>query len=353
MAAYAFFHSPELSDNYLVVEQTDGEPLELMSCMELGSHQGFVVAPFVPTEQHPILVIRPDKVCTRRLCDCKPSVEDHSAEFSSSQSSRDEYHEVFTCFHHALQTGRYDKLVLSRSIDIERTDDIPPVELFNRACREYPMMTVIMTCTRRSGLWLAATPEVLLQGEKNLWRTMALAGTMRDTASVYWNDGKLVRRGWQVKEIQEQRYVASYIAEKLSLWADSFSEEGPNTEFAGHLRHLCSVFRFTMDDEKVGKLLHSLHPTPAVCGVPKERAFPFILENEHYDRSYYSGFMGPLRMDGKTSLYVTLRCMQILKDSYRLYAGGGLLLGSDEEQEWQETEAKLDTMRALFINRKS
>jgi isochorismate synthase len=155
---------------------------------------------------------------------------------------------------------------------------------------------------------------------------------------------------WGDKNIQEQRYVATYICRQLERFTDKFTENGPYTARAGHLAHLRSDFRFVMDQHKVGRLLETLHPTPAVCGLPKEQAFRFILDNEHQPRSYYSGFMGPLFVDGQTNLFVTLRCMQLMKGCYRLYAGGGLLKDSVEEQEWQETEIKLDTMRSLLIH---
>ncbi len=98
----------------------------------------------------------------------------------------------------------------------------------------------------------------------------------------------------------------------------------------------------------MGDLLKRLHPTPAVCGLPKEKAYRFIQENEGYDRQYYSGFIGWLEPEGKSDLYVNLRCMNILSDRLVLYAGSGLLLSSEPESEWQETEAKMQTMRRLL-----
>ena len=149
--------------------------------------------------------------------------------------------------------------------------------------------------------------------------------------------------------IQEQRYVATYITHQLEQFTHDFSEEGPRTARAGHLAHLRSDFHFTLpDNTSVGALLQALHPTPAVCGLPKQSSFRFILQHEHHDRSYYSGFMGPLFLNGQTNLFVTLRCMQLFANGYRLYAGGGLLKDSVEELEWQETETKLDTMRRIL-----
>ena len=110
-----------------------------------------------------------------------------------------------------------------------------------------------------------------------------------------------------------------------------------------------SDFHFSLPDvRKIGDVLKLLHPTPAVCGLPKEEAYRFILANEGYDRSYYSGFIGWLDPNGTTDLYVNLRCMNISPTTFTLYAGGGLLAASRLEDEWQETEDKLDTMRRLI-----
>ena len=81
----------------------------------------------------------------------------------------------------------------------------------------------------------------------------------------------------------------------------------------------------------------------------KDKAQQFILSNEQLNRGYYSGFSGLLGENGTAKIYVTLRCMQLSRSACRLYAGGGLLKDSIEENEWLETESKLDTMRKLLI----
>ena len=200
-------------------------------------------------------------------------------------------------------------------------------------------MFISLVYTPLSGLWLMATPEILLEGSGRQWCTIALAGTMR-----YREDVK-----WDIKNIQEQRYVATYLMECLEHFSHQIEEEGPYTTRAANLVHLRSDFNFVLDDvRRIGELIRALHPTPAVCGLPKQLTFDFIRRNESEPRRYYSGFSGPFNPEEETHLYVSLRCMQILEDHYRLYAGGGLLRDSVEEQEWEETEAKLETMRNLF-----
>ena len=221
--------------------------------------------------------------------------------------------------------------------------------LFERACQRYPRMFIALVSAPQCGTWLTATPEVLLENlpQSDLWRTIALAGTMRLRDDEL--DGEGLHLRWSTKNIQEQRYVASYIADTLKRLGLDYREEGPRTVRAANLVHLRSDFTFSLSNNgtRVGALLDALHPTPAVCGLPKKEALEFILQNEPVPRRYYCGFMGPVNSQCSTHLYVTLRCMQIASQHYHLYAGGGLLCDSVCDKEWRETEAKMETMRQI------
>jgi isochorismate synthase len=208
-------------------------------------------------------------------------------------------------------------------------------------------MFISLVSTSKSGVWLIATPEILLEGKEHDWHTVALAGTMKLEGDSLMGEGEKVT--WATKDIQEQRIVTTYIAECLEQFTGDFREEGPRTVRAANLVHLRSDFTFTLPDgQHLGDLLHALHPTPAVCGLPKRETFNFIIRNEHTPRRYYSGFMGMLDPENGTHLYVSLRCMNIDGRHYHLYAGGGLLTDSTVSQEWLETEAKLETMRRVI-----
>nr|MBX2840287.1 chorismate-binding protein [Flammeovirgaceae bacterium] len=91
-------------------------------------------------------------------------------------------------------------------------------------------------------------------------------------------------------------------------------------------------------------MLKLLHPTSAVCGMPKEKSLAFILENEDYDRELYSGYFGPVNIQNKTNIFVNLRCLQISKEEIVLYAGAGITEDSNPEKEWKETEIKMDIL---------
>ena len=333
MNSFALFRLPYEKKCTLVV-QTSDTPKELLSCNELTGQQGFVMAPFASSAEHPILLIRADEVLENlESLDNLENLANLDGLETLATTLTADYHLDFANFHSHLQNGDFQKLVLSRSITIQRTGEETPLQLFQRACDNYPRMMISLVYTPQSGLWLVSTPEILLSGNGSEWQTIALAGTMKYEDDLRWSD----------KNIQEQRYVATYITHQLEQFTHDFSEEGPRTARAGHLAHLRSDFHFTLpDNTSVGALLQALHPTPAVCGLPKQSSFRFILQHEHH------GFMGPLFLNGQTNLFVTLRCMQLFANGYRLYAGGGLLKDSVEELEWQETETKLDTMRRIL-----
>ncbi len=365
--AYAVYRLP-YADHFVRIEQIEGEPEVLSSCVDLNGRKGFVIAPFQVTAEQPILLIHPDRVEQVPLKKCTWAEGQPAAPFLASslaypRAERAYYAIDFANYHAQLEAGTLQKIVLARCTDEKLAESVSPLDLFYRACERYPRMFIALMYTARSGCWLAATPEILLDRERGQWRTIALAGTMRlegeqlnfDTQKPFNPDAIT----WSQKNIQEQRIVATYITECLEQFTGDFSEEGPRTVRAANLVHLRSDFTFTLADSlHLGDLLQTLYPTPAVCGLPKRRAFDFIVKNEHTPRRYYSGFMGPvnggdsLEADGgdafSTHLYVSLRCMNIESGTCHLYAGGGLLRDSSEEKEWLETEAKLETMRTLL-----
>ncbi len=336
MTGFALFRQPFEQQCTLV----SGTVSELSSYEQLDGCQGFVMAPFAPSPTQPVLLIHPDKIS---FTDDGDQLLDHVSMglLTDSHDDRIDYQHDFQHFHACLMDGSFQKLVLSRSLSMVYHMPPSPLSLFRRACACYPRMFISLVYTPKSGLWLTSTPEILLSGSGQQWQTIALAGTMQYEENLRWSE----------KNIQEQRYVASYIIQQLEPFTRHIPEEGPRTARAGHLAHLRSDFHFTLSHQApIGQLLAALHPTPAVCGLPKQEAFRFILQNEHHQRSYYSGFMGPLSLNGMTSVFVTLRCMRLFQNGYRLYAGGGLLKDSVEEQEWLETETKMDTMRHIIYH---
>ena len=127
-----------------------------------------------------------------------------------------------------------------------------------------------------------------------------------------------------------------------------YERNGPYTVQAGHLLHLCTDFTVSLDQQNssllANRMLKSLHPTSAVCGMPKEKAMAYICEYEKYDRQFYTGFLGPVNWEHETRLFVNLRCLQLYGKEAIIYAGAGITVDSDPKREWLETETKCDTL---------
>lgn len=343
--SFALYRIPGEKPRFVM--QTSGSARLFYRIEELDEQSGFVIAPFRITSECPILLIEPD--CFRipgEPLDLplqeSAQTEREEIRFHSDEKIKKIYSTCFEIFIRSLRRKEVDKLVLSRKLTIPGTPDFSPAETFYQASERYSYSYVYLFHTPQTGTWLGSTPEIILSGENGEWHTVALAGTqplLNGELPLYWDE----------KNREEQQIVAAYVRTQLGSLDIKPEEEGPCSVRAGALSHLKSDFYFSIpDNRKLGDLLKYLHPTPAVCGRPKEETYRFILENEGYDRRYYSGFIGWLDPNGKSDLYVNLRCMHIGSEAFTLYAGGGLLASSSLEDEWQETEDKLQTMRTLL-----
>jgi isochorismate synthase len=213
--------------------------------------------------------------------------------------------------------------------------------------RTYPTAFRYCWFHPRFGLWMGASPERLLKANKNKFFTTSLAGTQAFVNSIEVE--------WERKEKEEQQFVTDFILEKLQNLATGLTVSSPFTVKAGGLLHLKTEIEGIVNEKaNLKELISVLHPTPAVCGLPKLAAKEFILENEDYDREYYTGFLGELNKKGfakqklKTDLYVNLRCMQIKNKQAHVYVGCGITEGSFPEKEWKESVNKSMTMKRLL-----
>ncbi|MEE3999542.1 chorismate-binding protein [Tenacibaculum sp. FZY0031] len=239
----------------------------------------------------------------------------------------------------AIKNKQFKKVVLSRREKME-LPDCNFIETFQKLLSNYPTAFVYVWYHPKVGLWLGATPETLVSIQDTNFTTMALAGTQ-----VYNGTTNVI---WQPKELEEQQFVTDYIVDRLSNISSKITSSGIETIKAGKLLHLRTLLKGQLKTN-TASLIKSLHPTPAVCGMPLEAAKQFILDNESYHRSFYTGFLGELNLNDKESnLFVNLRCMEVSKNTVYIYVGGGITLDSNAAKEWQETVAKTTTMKKVL-----
>ena len=187
------------------------------------------------------------------------------------------------------------------------------------------------------GTWIGATPEILLSGNEDKIESMALAGTKKD---------KDIE--WTPKEVEEQQIVADFMQAIIQSHATEFKITPTETVKKGAIYHLRTHFSFCLPVNKWNTMIDQLHPTPAVCGTPRDTAMSYILDSEPHERAFYTGVIG-LKSTTQLKLFVNLRCMQVLDDYFALYLGGGITPASDENAEWEETENKAKTLLDVVL----
>lgn len=246
-----------------------------------------------------------------------------------------------------IENGTFKKVVLSRRKIARLEGNFSTGILFEKLCSKYHNTFNSITYTPENGIWIGASPETLVsKNADQIFKTIALAGTQKA-------EGKTEKEAnWSQKEIEEQAYVSRYIVERLKkIRLREFEDIGPKTIRIGNLFHLKTDFLVNLKEvdfpNLLSTMLHLLHPTSAVCGMPKEATVEFVLKNETYPRELYSGYLGPVNIDSETYLFVNLRCAKIT-DEITFFAGAGITEDSDPEKEFLETELKMDSLLGLF-----
>mgnify|MGYP001571319218 FL=1 len=228
-----------------------------------------------------------------------------------------------------IKQNNLPKLVISRPIAKE-ISSINLEETYQLLCKKYPN-TLCYLLISDEEIWMGATPEILGKFNKktNEFFTMSLAGTLP------------VDEEWSEKEIEEQKPVTNYISEILKKYVTLSEVEESETynHISGNIKHLRTDFTAKIEDNRLEELIEELHPTPAICGIPKEFCKEKIIEIEQYNREFYAGYI-KIETEEEIYYFVNLRCAKIYKNQVIAFAGGGITALSSPEKEWRETELK-------------
>jgi isochorismate synthase len=250
----------------------------------------------------------------------------------------------------AIAQGNLEKIVPARTKTLPYPEDFDLGKILSKLLQTYPFSFINFFHLPQVGTWLGASPESLIETQGDYFYTMSVAGTQAAQG-----DNPLKSVAWTQKEIEEQALVSRYIVDCFkTIRLREYEEHGPKTILAGNLLHLRSDFKVntkTTGFPNLGSVMLSLlHPTSAVCGMPRKEAHAFLRAHEGFDRSFYAGFLGPVQLDGETSLYVNLRTASLQQQHLVLYAGAGVTEDSDPEKEWEETELKCEIIGKFIKN---
>jgi len=234
-----------------------------------------------------------------------------------------------------IRAGELDKVVLARSIRVRSTQPFVPAALMVALATRYPGCIHFTHFFPKGGVLLGATPESLVSLAAGQVASDALAGTD-------WQSGRLDDE----KSLHEHRLVVNAIVRALEPVCGFLQIPArPKVFELQELRHLRSVIRGTADSGvSLLNLVERLHPTPAIGGAPARRALDWLAHHGETRRGWYSGATGWIGHDGDGEFAVALRCAWLDGDEADLYAGAGIVAGSDPRTELEETEAKLNAM---------
>ncbi|PTT38901.1 hypothetical protein DBR28_07980 [Chryseobacterium sp. HMWF028] len=251
---------------------------------------------------------------------------------NSPAETKEEYCKTLQQVIEVIKENNLPKLVYSRRKIFTDFNTINYRESFKNLCESYPNAFRYLFNDGQNA-WMGAFSEVLGKFNKTThkFETMALAGTLP------------VSEEWSEKEIEEQKPVTTYIQDILKNYSDDVEQSETYDHISGNIKHLRTDFKTNIKAEDLDKLIQDLHPTPAVCGIPKDFCNENIRKYEKFPREFYAGY---IKVETQESIlyFVNLRCARLYKDSVHVFVGGGITAQSNPEKEWRETELKSEAI---------
>ena len=289
--------------------------------VDLTSNNTFFVTSF---DKKVVFHIQPEIELTNEFVYC-----DFQLNNSPKQTRKTAHAHQVEAIKRKIQSGEFDKVVLSRIKLAKKPEDFDPYIYFQRLCDQYPDAFVYMLYSELSGLWIGASPELLIKKDHDSYATVALAGT------------RLISESWTPKEEVEQQFVTDFIVSAIKEKSKKLEVSAKKDKVIGSIKHIMTniVFEPYLEGE-INSILQDIQPTPAVCGIPQQESMDYLKNLESHTRSFYAGAIGPVGINDETALYVNLRCLQVCKNDLALYLGGGITADSNAKDEWIETERK-------------
>lgn len=249
------------------------------------------------------------------------------------QESESTYVEKIQNVIHFITQNQLQKLVISRRKIINLKTSVNLSQTVSNLMKTYDNAFVYVFKTPTE-CWIGAFSEVLGQYNKTtgIFETMSLAGTLE------------LNKSWTDKELSEQNTVTTYVQSILSQYSTDVSVSETKDHISGNIKHLRTDFTAKIKLADLDILIENLHPTPAVCGIPKQICKEAIHDFEQHSREFYAGY-SKIEIGESIYYFVNLRCAKMYSDAAELFVGGGITKQSDPTKEWQETELKAQAIQ--------
>ncbi|MGE5680129.1 MAG: isochorismate synthase [Bacillota bacterium] len=248
-----------------------------------------------------------------------------------------------------IESDKVKKVVLSRKVELELNREPDLTSIIKDFRQKYPGCYLFMFHSGKS-TFFGASPEKLIKLDNGWIEADALAGSAprgQNDAEDKELEEKLLN---SEKDNNEHNAVKEYLVKLFSSISDEVHyEQSPRIKKIKNIQHLWTPIKAKLKPmQKIFSILENLHPTPAVCGVPKSEAMHIIKRLEEYPRGLYAGILGWFNFNGEGEFTVSIRSALIKGKKLYIFAGGGIVEGSDPANEFKETELKLNPILSLF-----
>ena len=247
-----------------------------------------------------------------------------------------------------IESTKLEKIVLARDLKVNSHRAIDPRKILRSLSADYPSTWIFAV----DGL-IGATPELLLRLSRGMVTSRVLAGTISKTGDDEKDLALAASLARSSKDLEEHEYAVRSVADALDpLCTSTNVPESPFVLHLANVMHLATDVTGALIESKKSvdafTLLEKLHPSAAVCGTPTEIASKLIRDIEGMPRGRYAGPVGWLDASGDGELGIALRCGQITENELRIFAGCGIVAGSNPEKELSESNAKFAPMRSAL-----
>jgi menaquinone-specific isochorismate synthase len=241
-----------------------------------------------------------------------------------------------------------EKIVLARDIKIEANQKIDARPILRNLAVNYPSTWIFSV----DGL-VGATPELLLRLSRGMVTSRVLAGTISKTGDDEKDLALAASLARSSKDLEEHEYAVRSVAQALDPFCSSTNvPESPFVLHLANVMHLATDVTGALIESKkqfdAFSILEKLHPSAAVCGTPTDLAAQLISKIEGMNRGRYAGPVGWIDARGDGELGIALRSGQIVENNIRIFAGCGIVAGSNPDKELAESNAKFAPMRSAL-----
>jgi menaquinone-specific isochorismate synthase len=247
-----------------------------------------------------------------------------------------------------IENTELEKVVLARDLIVNSHRPIDARKILRNLGTEYPSTWIFAV----DGL-VGATPELLLRLSRGMVTSRVLAGTISKTGDDEKDLALAASLARSSKDLEEHEYAVRSVADALESFCTSTNvPESPFVLHLANVMHLATDVTGALIESKKNidafTILEKLHPSAAVCGTPTNIAAQVIKRIEGMSRGRYAGPVGWLDARGDGELGIALRCGQIKENEIQIYAGCGIVAGSNPEKELSESNAKFAPMRSAL-----